>query len=314
MKKQIILAVLCMIALVIVCDSIYVQDMVTQSVVTRMGDPVNINKVPGVAFKTPIIEHRYTYDNRWYEWDGAPMELPTLDRKYVAISVFGRWKIVNPLLFKNAVGNTEQCFSRLDDIFDGKVNDLISANMLNEAVRTSNRVMLIASVSESDSVIISVASADSAKVRVGRDSMLVQIMKLTKPSTDSLGIEFANLNFRTLMYTKNNLQGVYDRMISDQNRVAELYTSKGNGLAMEIVGKKDREIAIIRSEAYRQAKEFHAKGEGEAAAIYSSAYGQYPEFYSFMRSLRTLEETIDENTNIVLSTGEGPLRGFKLTK
>lgn len=310
MKKLITLAVLCLIMLVFVCSSMYVQDMTTQSVVTRMGNPVNVNKLPGIAFKTPIVEHRYTFDKRWYAWDGAPMELPTLDQKYVAVSVFGRWRIVDPLLFKNASGTVEQCFSQLDDIFDGKVNDIISGNTLNEAVRTSNRVMLVADVSESDSIIAQIASSDSDKVRVGRDSMLVMIMKLTKHSTDSLGIEFENLNFRTLMYTKNNLRGVYDRMISDQNRVAELYTSKGKGLAMEILGKKDREIAIIQSEAYKLAKDLHAKGEGEAAAIYSSAYSRYPEFYSFMRQLETIELAIDENTRIVLSTGAGPMKGL----
>jgi membrane protease subunit HflC len=95
---------------------------------------------------------------------------------------------------------------------------------------------------------------------------------------------------------------VFDRMVSERQRVAEAFRSQGQGQSAEILGKKERELKTIRSEAYRQAQEIRGRADAEAAAIYAEAYKADPEFYKFVKTLESYETTVDENTWLLLST------------
>jgi modulator of FtsH protease HflC len=103
-------------------------------------------------------------------------------------------------------------------------------------------------------------------------------------------------------------QEVYARMISERKRIAERYRSEGAGEAARIAGEKERELRVIESEAYRQAQEIRGKADAEAADIYAAAYNRDPEFYRFLKSMRTLEESFDADTVLVLSTDSELLR------
>ncbi len=52
----------------------------------------------------------------------------------------------------------------------------------------------------------------------------------------------------------------------------------------------------------------------KATAIYAGAYNSDPEFYSFMKTLETYRETIDENTILMLTTESDYLKYLKRIK
>jgi len=84
--------------------------------------------------------------------------------------------------------------------------------------------------------------------------------------------------------------------------VAEQYRSEGQGKKAEIEGEMEKELKRITSEAYRKAQEIQGKADAEAIKIYAEAYSKDPEFYSFVRTLETYKETIDEGSTLILST------------
>jgi membrane protease subunit HflC len=91
-------------------------------------------------------------------------------------------------------------------------------------------------------------------------------------------------------------------MIAERKRAAERYRSEGKGKSAEIEGQKDKELKQITSEAYKQAQGIRGSADAEAIAIYAEAYNKDPDFYSFMKTLETYKNTVDDNTTVVLTT------------
>ncbi|TET29279.1 hypothetical protein E3J68_02000 [Candidatus Aerophobetes bacterium] len=65
---------------------------------------------------------------------------------------------------------------------------------------------------------------------------------------------------------------------------------------------REKELKKITSEAYRTAQEIKGEADAEATAIYAEAYTKDPEFYSFVKTLETYKETLDDNTWLLLTS------------
>ena len=64
---------------------------------------------------------------------------------------------------------------------------------------------------------------------------------------------------------------------------------------------------------YKTAQEKKGEADAKATAVYAGAYGRDPEFYQFMKSLETLDNTVDANTTLILSTDSELLKYLKTT-
>ena len=103
-------------------------------------------------------------------------------------------------------------------------------------------------------------------------------------------------------YVQDVREKVYDRMIAERKRAAEQYRSEGLGKSAEIEGQMAKELKLITSEAYRQAQIITGKADAEAIKIYAQAYSQDQDFYTFLKTLETYRDTIDENSTVILTT------------
>ena len=72
--------------------------------------------------------------------------------------------------------------------------------------------------------------------------------------------------------------------------------------AAEILGRTEKDLKKIKSEAYRESEEIKGEADAEAAAIYAQAYKKDPELYNFLKTLESYEQTVTENTWLLLST------------
>ena len=89
---------------------------------------------------------------------------------------------------------------------------------------------------------------------------------------------------------------VYQRMISERERIANQFRSEGEGEAANIGGEQEKKLQEITSGAYRVAEETKGKADAEAADIYARAYNRDPDFYRFTKSMTTLQQTMDMET------------------
>ena len=303
MKKPqiIIMVVIVLVAFIVLVSSAFIVNETEQVIITQFGKPVGDPIVtPGIHFKIPIIQDSHFFDKRYLEWDGDPNQVPTRDKRFIWVDTYARWRIVAPLLFFQRVRDEIGAHSRLDDILDGEVRNAIARHDLVELIRSSNREPQI-----TEDLTAGEQAETFLQIEVGRDQITRSILEETGPRTEELGIELLDLRFKRINYVEEVQNKIFDRMISERQRVAERYRSEGQGEASIILGDRERDLKKIQSEAYRTAQEIIGKADAEAAAIYAKAYNQSQEsreFYQFIKTMETYKTALSEKDWLILST------------
>jgi modulator of FtsH protease HflC len=295
-------------------SSAYIVKETEQVIVTQFGKPVGEAVTdPGIHFKLPVIQDAHFFDRRYLEWDGAPNQVPTKDKRFIWIDTYARWKITDPLRFFQRLRDERGAQSRLDDILDGEARNAVANHDLVEIIRTSNRDL----PESSDDDHAAMRSDDDAEysqdIQFGREAITKEILKAAQSRITDLGIEVLDFRFKRINYVEEVRRKVYDRMISERRRIADKYRSEGQGEASKINGEKDRELKAIQSDAYRRSQEIVGRADAEATAIYASAYDQSAssrDFYSFLKTMETYLTSIDEKTSLVMSTGSSFFKGL----
>jgi membrane protease subunit HflC len=296
------------IVVFMVFSAAYVVDETEQVVITQFGKPIGESKrAPGLYFKIPIVQQANYFPKTLLEWDGDPGQIPTLDKTFIVVDTFARWKIVDPLKFFETVNNMTGAMGRLDDILDSAVRNFVTSYPLIETVRMTNR--------ELDTFEVGVDQVKEksplGEVKMGRGMITKGIMEQAQPKLEKFGIELVDVKFKMLNYVEEVQKSVYGRMIAERKQIAEKFRSEGKGEARKIEGDMEKTLKEITSEAYRKAQEAKGKADAEATRIYAQAFGKDPEFYSFVQTLNTYKETMDKDTSLILSTDSEFLKLFQ---
>jgi membrane protease subunit HflC len=268
-----------------------------QVLLTQFGRIARSEQEPGLHWKSPFVQDIHTFDKRWLEWEGSPNQIPTRDKKYIWVEVFARWRIADATKFYERLRDEQSAQSRLDDIIDGEVRNVVANHDLIDIVRTSSREF-----EQGDEVNTNDEEKDAFAPSIGREEIAKLVLTKSAQVMPDYGIELADIKILRVSYVESVQQKVFQRMISERQRIAQRYRSEGKGRSAEIEGRVERELLRIRSEAYRKAEEIRGKADAEAAAIYAEAYNRDPELYGFLKSLETYRSVIDQDTEIVLST------------
>jgi len=302
-----IVGVLLVLVLVLVASSaLFVVPEDRQAIKIQLGAPVGeAIETPGLKFKLPFIQRAQYFDRRFLEWQGSAEELPTRDKVFIFVDTYARWRISDPLLFFQRLNDERGAQSRLDDILDGETRNAIANHDLIEVIRSSNREAAADESYPEASGGLEEAAGGLEEIVTGRDKIRLDILAAAQERTADLGIEVLDVQFRRINYGEQVEPDVFNRMISERQRIADRFRSQGQGQASEILGNMDRDLKRIQSEAYREATEIRGRADASATEIYASAYNQSAQsrnFYEFLRTMEAFEQTIDADTWLVLST------------
>jgi membrane protease subunit HflC len=224
--------------------------------------------------------------------------MPTLDKTYIWVDTFARWKITDPLKFFETVNNEITAQKKLDDIIDPATWNFITSHHLIEAVRNTDRKMDIKEVGFDETYKEKVTKP----IKMGREKIAQGILEQAQPKMAGFGIELVDVRIKRINYVEEVRREVYNRMIAERKQIAEKFRSEGRGESSKIAGDKEKELKKITSEAYRKAQEIKGKADGEATKIYAEAYSKDPEFYSFINTLEIYKNSLDKETWLMLST------------
>jgi len=299
---------LILIVVVFISGVMFIVDETKQVVITQFGRPVGQPITDaGLYFKTPFIQKTHYFEKRLLEWDGDPNQIPTKDKRYIWIDVTARWKISDALTFLQSVGNELGAHSKLDNIVNSATRDVITSQLLVEAIRNTNRIM---DTKDAGDVVFAI-EAGVEKINVGRQKLTGMILDKAKVLAPQYGIELVDVRIKRINYVKAVGKKVYERMIAERKRAAEKYRSEGQGKRAEIEGQTDKELKQISSEAYRKSQILRGKADAEITKIYADAYNKDPQYYSFLKTLETYRTTIDEHSTMILTTDSDYYRYLK---
>jgi modulator of FtsH protease HflC len=304
--NRIVLALIISVVLIVVFNlSVFVVPEYEQAIVVEVGKIKDrpITK-PGVYFKVPVAQEVIRFDKRWLEWDGDRNEIPTRDKKYIWIETYARWRIKDPVEFYKSVRDEAGAQSRLDDIIDGEVRNVVASHDLIDIVRSSARKFELSEEEQDEAR----SEEDEFTTKVGRDKLAQIVVEKAGRVMPDYGIELADVQFKRVSYIETVQEKVFERMISERKRIAQRFRSEGQGKAAEIEGTIEKELRSIESDAYRKAEEIRGKADGEAAAIFAGAYNKDPDLFEFVKTLEAYRSIIDKETSLVLSTDSDLLR------
>jgi len=309
MKTKGIIVIILILAVVLVYNSAYIVDETEQVIITQFGRITGEPKTtPGLRFKIPFIQNANVFNKNLLEWDGDPGQIPTLDKTFIWVDTFARWKIIDPVKFFQTVNNRFNAITKLNDIIDPAVRNYITSYSLIEAVRKTNKELGIEEIGLEDT---KKDQRASYSITFGREKITEGIMEQAQPKLSQFGIELVDVKIKRINYVESVRKSVYDRMIAERNQIAEKFRSEGRGEARKIIGEKERDLKQITSQAYKVAQEIKGKADAKATKIYAKAYGLDPEFYSFTRTLEIYNEALDEKSSLVLSTDSEFLKYLK---
>ncbi len=299
------LGLIVIVAIVLlITNSAYKVNETEQVIITQFGKPVgDAVTTAGLKFKIPFIQKVNPIEKRILEWDGNPSNMPTKDKLYIAVDLFARWRIVDPLQYLLRLRDERSAQSRLDDILGSETRNAVAKHELIEIIRTTKdrKPLLDASLTEEDLATLGTL----VPISKGRQLVEQEIFSSAASKVGVFGIELLDIRFKRINYNESVRPKIYDRMISERRQIAERFRSEGNGEAARINGFRERELNKIQSEAYREVEEIRGAADAKATEIYAEAYNKSDEsvdFYEFQKTMDMYKSVLQNNTTLMLST------------
>jgi membrane protease subunit HflC len=304
MKKTItvIVVVFVILLLFLITGPFYVVEEGQQAVAVRFGRIVDVHREAGLKIKVPFVDKVERYSKKVLSWDGEAQLIPTQENQFIWVDTTARWRIVDPKLFYQSVGNMTMAHSRLDDVIDSTVRKIISRNPLIEAVRNSNVINEIersnvylsesTPTAEQGAILDLFTKMVYEEVSKGRTQLSAEMVEESKGIMPQYGIELIDILVRQIKYSDDLTESVYNRMIKERNQIAQAFRSDGEGKKATRMGEMERELRTIQSEAYRRSETIKGEADARAAAIYAATYNRNPEFYAFWKALESYRATL----------------------
>lgn len=265
-------------------SSLFTVHQTKQALILQFGNPIRVERDPGLKIKLPFIQNVEFYDRRILDLDPPSQEVVLSDQKRINVDSFARYRIVDPLEFrKKAV--TDANFRQ------------IFGNRLNAAVRAEVGQVFLADM-----------------LTQKRAEIMDKISTLMKAQAAEFGTEVVDVRIGRTDLPQATAQAVYNRMRSDRIASAALLRAEGEEQKLKIQAGADKQRTIIIAEAQRLAEILRGQGEGERNRILGEAFGQDPGFFDFYRSMEAYGEALGDGTTMVLSPDSAFFRFFGTDK
>ncbi|MGB5763829.1 MAG: protease modulator HflC [Sedimenticolaceae bacterium] len=265
---------------VVAFSSLFTVYQTQQALILQFGNPVRVEREAGLKFKLPFIQNVEYFDKRILDLDPPVQEVLLADQKRINVDAFARYRIVEPLRFKQravTLANFRQVFGGL----------------LNSEVRSE-----VAKVSLADML------SEQRAVVMGR------IANGVKAQAPAFGVEVVDVRIGRTDLPEQTSQSVYNRMRSERIAEAAQLRAEGEELKARIEAEANRDRTIIFAEANKKAQTLRGEGDGQRTRVLNEAYGQDPGFFDFYRSLEAYGALGGEGTTMVLSPDTDFFRFF----
>ena len=255
-------------------SSLFVVDERQKALVLQFGQVADVKEEPGLAFKLPFIQQVVRYDDRILSLDTMPLEVTPLDDRRLVVDAFARYRIINVVQFRQAVGTggIVTAESRLERILNAALREVLGS-VTSNAVLSTDRIELMTRITE------------SAKIE-----------------SKGLGVEIVDVRIKRADLPTQNLAATFRRMQAERERMAADERARGQEAAQIVRAEADRKAVETVSEAKKEAEIIRGTADALTTKIFADAFGRDPEFYAFTRSLIAYEESMTgSNTTMVIS-------------
>ncbi len=241
-----------------------------QALILQFGNPVRVDEKPGLKFKVPFVQTVEYFSNQILDLDPPPQEVLLADQKRINVDAFARYRIVDPLRFRQRAG-TEENFRQ---IFGAQLNSSVRG----EVARIGLAELL----------------------SINRTDVMGRIANTLEDQAPGFGVKVVDVRIGRTDLPETTSQSVYNRMRSARVAQAAQLRAEGEEQKARIQAEADRERTVIIADATRQSQILRGQGDAERTITLNQAYGRDPRFFDFYRSLEAYAALATPGTTMVL--------------
>lgn len=212
-----------------------------------------------------------------------PSEVFTSDKQNMTVDNYILWRVADPKLFYQSLGNTTVAEERLN---------ALTYNTLKTVMGTLSQTDII-------------NMDDAGERNAIYDGIAQDVNQLAQ----NYGIEVVDVKIKRFDLPESNETAVYNRMISERSQIAEKYTADGEYEASIIRNDVDKQVNIMLSNAQAQAAQLEAEGEAEYMRLLAEAYDTEDKksFYEFTLALDALKQSLSGDEKTIILDQDSPL-------
>ncbi|HIG41289.1 MAG: protease modulator HflC [bacterium] len=270
--KGFVLAFVVLLLAVLGSNSVFVVTELERAVLLEFGRVVRSDVDPGLHFKKPFINEVRKFDARVQTLDAAPERFLTLEKKFVVVDSFAKFRVINAETFYTSTSG------------DGTRIDSLLRQRINNGLRNE------------------IATRSLHEVISGERDLLMKILteNLDVVAQTGLGVEVIDVRVKKIDLPPEVSQSVYARMNTERDIEAREHRAQGQELAEGIRADAEKQRQIILAEAYSDAEVLRGEGDAESARIYAAAFTKDKEFYKFYRSMQAYRRTFSSKGDVLL--------------
>lgn len=270
-RKTMLVAILILFILILIGQMLFRVDQTQMAIVIQLGKPIRTITTAGLYLKVPFIQEVILFDNRLLDYDSAPKDVITQDKKTLVVDNYAKWQIKDPLKVYQSVRDEQGAQTRLDDIIYSELRVDLGGHTLTEIVSQL------------------------------RSEIMKTVTHRSNEKADAFGIEIMDVRIKRADLPPENEKAVYSRMDTERQREAKRYRSEGEEESHKITSEAEKDREIILAEAYKTSQEIMGTGDAKAFKTYAEAYSKDPDFFEFMRTMEAYKKTITNTSTLVLS-------------
>ncbi len=267
--------VIALVVLFILSSAVFTVQQGEQAVVVQFGFPMRDISEPGLRFKVPLIQSVIYFDKRVLDYDAESQEVPTLDQKQLVVDAFARYRIINPLLFFQTVGNERGVEARLGSIMNSALRSVLGDVPLS-TVLTPERAGLMRKTTD-----------------------------IANNEAKGFGIVVLDVRIKRVDLPEENMQAIIRRMQTQRGQEARKIRAEGDKEARRIHADADKQERVILAEARNKAEVTRGEGDAEAQRLYNDTFGKDPQFFDFWRTTMAMLRALPKETTTYVGSPDG---------
>lgn len=262
-------------------NALFTVHQTQQALILQLGNPVRVIDEPGLSIKVPFLQQVEFFERRVLDYDAGSVELVLGDQRRLVVDAFARYRITDPLRFRQSVGNEVAFRGRLEPITFSALRSVLG------------EVSLFTILSEE------------------RSQLMTRIANEANQALQQFGVEVIDVRIKRADLPQENQEAIFLRMQTEREREARQLRAQGEEIAQRIRARADRERRVLLAEAGQEAEQIRGRGDAVAIATFADAFGQDPAFFGFYRSMQAYRTSLaDEATSFVLAPDSAFFRFF----
>jgi len=224
--RNVTFILLAVLVLFVATNSLYVIKETERGVLLKFGEVVNPDLKPGLHVKYPFVNSVRKFDGRILTVDSQPERFFTQEKKALIVDSYAKFKVADTAKFYTATNGEE---ARAMGLLAQRINNGLRNQV---AVRTVQEV-----------------------VSGEREQLMEDLTaELTVVAQEELGVEVVDVRVKQIDLPPDVSESVYQRMNAEREKEAREHRSQGQELAEGIRAAADREVTVIRANAYRDSR------------------------------------------------------------